>query len=114
MQDVIKKFRALSDQTRLRIFLLLAKGELCVCELKDVLGMEQSRISHNLRILKEAGLVRAERDPSDARWIYYQIEPEALAELRSALAAALDPARLKPRGEMCGPPGCCPPAISAS
>ncbi|GAG94807.1 unnamed protein product, partial [marine sediment metagenome] len=54
MEAAIKMFKALSDETRLRIYLLLLQGELCVCELVNILNMEQSRISHSVRILKEA------------------------------------------------------------
>ena len=57
MDKFIKIFRALSDENRLRIYLLLSQAELCVCELINILNIEQSRISHGLRILKEAGLI---------------------------------------------------------
>jgi len=57
MEATIKMFKALSDETRLRIYLLLLQGELCVCELVNILNMEQSRISHSVRILKEANLI---------------------------------------------------------
>jgi len=50
METAIKIFKALSDETRLRIYLLLLQGELCVCELETILNMEQSRISHIVRI----------------------------------------------------------------
>ena len=43
MEATIKMFKALSDETRLRIYLLLLQGELCVCELVNILEMEQSR-----------------------------------------------------------------------
>ena len=57
METAIKIFKALSDETRLRIYLLLLQGGLCVCELEAILKIEQSRISHTLRILKEADLI---------------------------------------------------------
>ena len=57
MEATIKMFEALSDETRLRIYLLLLQGGLCVCELEAILKIEQSRISHALRILKEADLI---------------------------------------------------------
>ena len=75
MGKFIKMFKALSDETRLRIYLLLLKGELCVCELVNVLNMEQSRISHSLRILKEAGLVNSKREGT---WIIYSANPKML------------------------------------
>ena len=73
MEATIKMFKALSDETRLRIYLLLLQGELCVCELVNVLNMEQSRISHSVRILKEAGLVVNRRE---GKWIIYAVNPE--------------------------------------
>lgn len=73
MEKMGKLFRALADETRLRIYLLLLQGELCVCELVAVLKMEQSRISHSLRILKEAGLVDNYRE---GKWIIYSVNPE--------------------------------------
>jgi len=73
MEAAIKMFKALSDDTRLRIYLLLLQGELCVCELVNILNMEQSRISHSVRILKEAGLVVNRRE---GKWIIYAVNPE--------------------------------------
>lgn len=73
MEATIKMFKALSDETRLRIYLLLLQDELCVCELVDILNIEQSRISHSVRILKEADLVVNRRE---GKWIIYAVNPE--------------------------------------
>jgi len=70
MKSLVATFKALSDPTRLRIILLLMRRDLCVCELTAVLGLEQSRVSHQLRILREAGLVK---DVRDGRWIIYRV-----------------------------------------
>jgi len=70
MKEILKAFRALSDPTRLRIFLLLMERDLCVCELMFVLDMSQSRVSHQLRLLRDADLVE---DRRDGRWIIYTI-----------------------------------------
>lgn len=67
---------ALADETRLRMYLLLSRNELCVCELMMILQMEQSRISHSLRVLKEAGLVKSRRE---GKWIVYCEHPGAVA-----------------------------------
>lgn len=69
MEDAVKYLKALSDPTRLRIMLLLISQELCVCELESVLDMEQSRISHALRVLREAGLLAERRQ---AKWMFYK------------------------------------------
>lgn len=62
----------LGDSTRLKILYVLAKGEeLCVCDLADILGKEISAISHQLRRLRDRGLVRNRRD---GMTIYYRVE----------------------------------------
>jgi ArsR family transcriptional regulator len=72
MKDLIRVFKALSDPTRLRIVLLLAERDLCVCELTHILNMSQSRVSHQLRLLREADLVE---DRREGRWIIYGMPP---------------------------------------
>jgi len=94
MKKVNRIFKALSDPTRLRIVFLLLDRELCVCELMAILGLEQSRISHQLRILRDGGLLRDDRE---GRWIIYRM-PEAVKErLRPLLEMSLreDPAAAK-------------------
>jgi len=78
MRDLIKILKALSDSTRLRIITLLLKKDLCVCELTFILKMEQSRISHQLRILRDADLVE---DIRDKKWIIYRIPDMARKNL---------------------------------
>lgn len=74
--------RALADPTRLRIMLLLLEQELCVCELESVLSMEQSRISHALRILRDAALIEERRE---SRWIFYRAASSLPPSLFSCL-----------------------------
>lgn len=69
MEDVIRQLKALADPTRLRIMLLLMSEELCVCELETVLSIEQSRLSHALRFLRDASLIEERRD---GRWVFYK------------------------------------------
>ena len=90
VKDVVDIFKALADPTRLRIMLLLQVRELCVCELTYILGMEQSRVSHQMRILREAGLVE---DLRQGRWMIYRI-PADSREFVDGLLAALGKARL--------------------
>ncbi|KUG19418.1 MAG: metalloregulator ArsR/SmtB family transcription factor [Methanomicrobiaceae archaeon] len=67
-------FKALSDETRLRIYLLLGTSELCVCQIQVALGMPQTKISRHLTVLRYAGLVTARRN---GLWMYYsRTEPE--------------------------------------
>ncbi len=74
-------FRALADETRLKIFALLTKDELCVCEIEAVLGLPQSLVSNHLAALRRVGLVRWRRDAGDSRWIFYRADPTAVAAL---------------------------------
>jgi ArsR family transcriptional regulator len=76
--EIARLFHALSDETRLAIVGRLMKGEQCVCDLVDILGGGQSRLSFHMKTLKEAGLVL---DRRDGRWIHYSLNPEALAAL---------------------------------
>lgn len=73
MEKYLECFQALSDATRVRILLLLADRDLCVCELVFILKMEQSRISHQLQSLRKAGLVS---DSREGRRIIYSISPD--------------------------------------
>jgi ArsR family transcriptional regulator len=65
-------FRAFSDRTRLRILHMLAGGELCVCDLVEVLAAPQPKVSRHLAYLRKAGLVTARKD---GLWSYYALAP---------------------------------------
>jgi DNA-binding transcriptional ArsR family regulator len=86
MRDAIKILKAMADPTRLRIMLLMRRRELCVCELMFILGMEQSRISHHMRILRDAGIAE---DVRDGRWIIYRVPEEARTLLEGLFAGLL-------------------------
>lgn len=61
-ERIAEVFKLLGDPTRVRILAALAEGELCVSDLASALGMERTAVSHQLRILRSARLVRARRD----------------------------------------------------
>lgn len=63
-------FRALGDETRLRIVALLAHGELCVCHLHEALRLSQPNVSRHLAVLRGAGIVG---DRRDGKWVYYRL-----------------------------------------
>ena len=63
-------FKTFGDPTRIRILYTLAAGELCVCDIAEVLSMTQSAISHQLRVLKQMSLVRFRRD---GKTVYYSL-----------------------------------------
>lgn len=71
MKDLLAVFKALSEETRLRILKLLERGELCVCDIVAALEMIQPKVSFHLGVLKEAGLIR---DRKQGRWIHYSID----------------------------------------
>ncbi|HET9011087.1 MAG TPA: metalloregulator ArsR/SmtB family transcription factor [Gemmatimonadaceae bacterium] len=73
------RFRALGDETRLRLLEQLSAGERNVGELMEAMGLGQSLVSHHLRALREVGLVR---DRRDGRWVYYSIAEQALTSTR--------------------------------
>jgi ArsR family transcriptional regulator len=77
MLQTVQMFRAVADETRLRILNLLQQRELCVCQIVEVLGLGQSKVSRHLAHLRNAGLVN---DRRDATWMYY-----SLAEPRGPL-----------------------------
>jgi ArsR family transcriptional regulator, arsenate/arsenite/antimonite-responsive transcriptional repressor len=67
-------FKALADETRLRILALLSRGEMCVCDIHETLGIPQSKTSRHLAYLRKAGLVS---DRKAGLWVYYQLaEPD--------------------------------------
>jgi ArsR family transcriptional regulator len=112
MGDIVTTFKALADETRLRVLKLLSRGELCVCEIAAALAIEQPRLSFHLRILKEAGIVRVRRQE---RWIIYSLNEGdvlirflllAINERISVKQARLDLERLTAcggRGKICSP-----------
>lgn len=88
-------FHALSDEARVEIVAALLGGERCVCDLMDVVGAAQSRLSYHLKVLKDAGVVT---DRREGRWSYYTLERDAIVETE-ALLASLRP-RVR-RGSCC-------------
>jgi ArsR family transcriptional regulator len=86
IKDIVRIFKALADPTRLRIMLLLRRSELCVCELMFILDMEQSRVSHHTRVLRDAGIAE---DVREGRWIIYRVPDAARGLVEGLFAGAL-------------------------
>jgi len=70
MKNVVKSFKAIADESRLRILGMLKGKTLCVCEIAEVLGLAQSTVSRHLKILEESGLVHREKD---GLWVAYSL-----------------------------------------
>jgi len=105
-QTLAQTLKSLSDPTRLSVFDVLMEGVQCNCEIAERLGLSLSLISHHLRILRQVGLVQSERDPEDARWVYYSVNRQALTELNQTVNHLLDANRIQPRAPSCGPKKC--------
>ncbi len=71
MQDLLNIFKALSEETRLRILKLLENGELCVCDIVAALDMVQPKVSFHLNALKESGFLK---DRRHGRWTNYRLD----------------------------------------
>ena len=77
MDPFIQKAKAISDPTRVRMLKLLEPGELCVCEIMEVLGIKQPTASKHLNILKFAGIVKSRKQGT---WSYYRLSEKALED----------------------------------
>ena len=77
MYNLIRKFKALSDETRLRILNILLVRECCVCEVMEILEISQTRASRNLNILYNAGFLKSRRN---GLWSFYSIDTESMKE----------------------------------
>ena len=120
MRDLVKAFKGLSDETRLRILNLLLQRECCVCEVMQVLNISESRASRNLGFLYDAGFLKLRRQ---GLWALYSIDSDGLkpyyADLLRAVknalegndTAATDIQRLEQAermGPVCSPQRCAP------
>jgi ArsR family transcriptional regulator len=104
-------FKALGDETRLRIVALLSHRELCVCHIQEALGLSQPHVSRHLAVLRAAGVVEQRREK---KWIYYRLSRQESAECERHLRvitrtyAARDVLRkdLERLLRTCGPGAC--------
>lgn len=94
MRDVLAITKALSDESRLRALVAVRDGELCVCQIIEVLGLSPATVSKHMDILERAGLVTRRRD---GKWRYYRLADEAPdGAAGRALAWALEALRGDP------------------
>jgi len=86
----IEVFKALGDEHRLKILHFLATGDpaccstgqgICGCDVQDATGLAQATVSHHMKVLTQAGLVRGEKR---GRWVYYRLSPEGFEVARDA------------------------------
>lgn len=96
LDQVSKLGAALSDTSRLRIISALNGGELCVCQITELLGLAPSTVSKHLSLLRGNGLISSRKD---GRWMYYRLagrkaSPQVQRALRWALRALADDPQL--------------------
>jgi ArsR family transcriptional regulator len=77
-QDLAQLFKVLGDHTRVRMLNALYRSELCVCDLTSILGMNQSAVSHQLRVLRDAKIVRSRKQGKN---VLYALDDSHIAEL---------------------------------
>ena len=87
VRSLSRLFKALGEETRLRIVALLTHGELCVCHIEEALGISQPNASRQLGILRNAGVVEPRRD---GNWVYYHLSTELGPECERQIHALAD------------------------
>jgi DNA-binding transcriptional ArsR family regulator len=95
LKEAERTLKAAADATRLRILRMLEDGELCVCQVVEVLGLSQSTVSKHLLLLKNAGLIE---DEKRGKWVFYRLSLREAGTFPGALAGLLSGAlRGEPR-----------------
>lgn len=74
---MVETFKALAEESRLRILALLTDGEMCVCEIEETLGMTQSNVSRHLSALRNAGIIECNKS---AQWAFYSVSEKFKAD----------------------------------
>ncbi|HHY81590.1 MAG TPA: winged helix-turn-helix transcriptional regulator [Clostridiales bacterium] len=78
LYDLAELFKVFGDTTRIKILWALDESEMCVCDIANLLNMTQSAISHQLRVLKQADLVKSRRD---GKVVYYSLDDEHVQQI---------------------------------
>lgn len=78
LYDLAELFKVFGDSTRIKILWALDASEMCVCDIAVLLNMTQSAISHQLRVLKQAKLVRSRKD---GKIVYYSLDDEHVRQI---------------------------------
>ncbi len=86
MQEILAPLKAVSEGIRVRLLLILKDREACVCELMSVFGMAQSKLSHHLISLRDAGFLQAEKR---GKWNYYRVDKRSLKGANRDLLVSL-------------------------
>ena len=87
MRQTSNLYKALSDQSRLRILMMLQERSLCVCEIVEILGLANSTVSKHLSILRNTDLIM---DEKDGRWVNYRLSTSRESDLISGVIKQLN------------------------
>jgi ArsR family transcriptional regulator len=82
MDEHVKKFKALGDETRFKLFRLLSENRICVRSLAKRLGISESAVSQHLKVLRGAGLVKGEKI---GYFVHYEVQKDALKQLQGVI-----------------------------
>lgn len=98
IRECAKVFKAFCDENRLQILELLRSGEKCACKLLDALHISQPTLSHHMKILCDAGIVRGRKE---GKWVHYSIDSAGAERAKQLLAEQLT------LDTSCSQEGCC-------
>lgn len=99
-KEAAKVFKAFCDESRLTILDILKSGERCACDILDQMEIGQSTLSHHMKILCDAGIVRGRKE---GKWMHYSIEKAGIASAKKMLSAYEEVEYLQAVNSRCEP-----------
>ena len=96
--ETVKVFKAFCDENRLRILEQLRTGEKCACKLLDDLHITQPTLSHHMKILCDAGIVRGRKE---GKWVHYSLNPDGAERAKKLLEEQVTLKLCKEQDEKC-------------
>lgn len=97
-KDRAKIFKAFCDENRLQILDMLKSGEKCACKLVDELNISQSTLSHHMKILCDAGIVKGRKD---GKWVHYSLDEGGAERAEEMLKSMLTVDAVNETNEVC-------------
>lgn len=101
--DITHMLKVICKPNRLLLLEKIIEGVQCNRELGNELNLAPNLVSHHLSVLHEVGLIESERDPVDARWIYFSINVNVMEDLRRFFNEFFETNRIQPRQSSCNP-----------
>lgn len=86
MKDIVKIFKALGDDNRLKILHIIGSQEVCACKLLEFLDIGQPTLSHHMKILCDSGIINARKD---GKWTHYKINKDILENITNYIKDTL-------------------------